>query len=157
MDNDGEFTMKPRILLAMFTLALMASGSSGQDDQGKKDRQNLQGTWKVVGAEKMGEAAPREEIQELELIFMEEMIRVRDGGKLQQKFKFKLDAAKDPRWLDLTYVGGPNNGRTDRAIYKLDGNNLKICIQQFQDEGRPKAFATEKKSGTWLVVMERFK
>ena len=146
--------MKQQIGIAVISLTLLLGGEQSQSN---KDRLAAQGIWKVLGAEKGGEAAPREEILNMELVFHEDTIQVRDAGKLQQKFKFKMDAVKDPRWLDLTYVGGPNNNRTDRAIYKLDGNDMKLCIQQFQDEPRPKAFATEKNSGNWLVVLRRFK
>lgn len=146
--------MKPQIAIALLSMCLLAGSGQNQTD---KDRLSIQGTWKVTGAEKMGEADPPKEIQDLELVIQENVIQVRDGGKLQRKFKIKLDASKDPKWMDLTEQGGARNGRTDRAIYLLDGNDLKICIQQFQDEPRPKSFATEKNSGLWLVNMRRFK
>src|SRR5688572_4356135 len=123
-------------LLFLFLLLFTA----GDPEQIEADKRNLQGTWVVVGAESKGEQAPQKEIDGMEIIFSGDSIQVREKGKVQERFKFMLDPTKSPRAIDFTFIEGKKKGRTDRGIYLLEGNNLKICIQENKEGPRPKEF-----------------
>jgi uncharacterized protein (TIGR03067 family) len=136
---------------------LVAFAASDAPDQVQEEIRNLQGTWKVIAAESRGEISSRKEIEELEVIFTGNTIHIREAGKVQERFTYKLDPSKTPRAVDFTFTEGKKKGRTDRAIYQLDGNNLKICIQENKDAPRPDAFATREGTDLSLVVLRRFK
>ena len=53
----------------------------------------------------------------------------------------KLDPAKKPREMDITYDDGPNKGKTHHAIYALEGDTLTICRHQQPGRERPNSRA----------------
>jgi uncharacterized protein (TIGR03067 family) len=122
----------------------------------KKDKAALQGTWKVTASESKGEKVPADDIK-LFLIFKGDAILVREGGKDGSNFTYLLDPLKKVKEMDLTLKVGPQKGRVDRAIYELDGDKLRICIQTNKDEARPRDFATRAGSDLWLIVLQRSK
>jgi RNA polymerase sigma factor (sigma-70 family) len=73
------------------------------------------------------------------------------------RFKYKLDAAAQPKTIDLIPEEGPAKGKTLRGIYSLDTDELKICYVSPntvdpEKKPRPGAFAAKKDSGYVLVV-----
>ena len=120
----------------------------------KKDRAALQGTWKVTESVSKGEKAPPED---LFLIFRGDAILIREEGKTAENFSYLLDPSKKPKEIDLTVKVGAQKGRIDRAIYQLDGDTLRICIQTDKAAPRPREFVSPKDSSIWLVVLQRTK
>jgi uncharacterized protein (TIGR03067 family) len=123
----------------------------------KKDKAALQGTWKVTDSVSKGEKVPAEDIKDLFLVFRGDAIQIREGGKDGPNFTYLLDPLKKVKEIDLTLKVGPQKGRVDRAIYLLDGDTLKICIQTNKDEPRPREFASRASSELWLIVLQRVK
>jgi uncharacterized protein (TIGR03067 family) len=123
----------------------------------KKDRAALQGTWQVVASEDNGEKVPADDLKGLFLIFKGDAIAIREGGKAEERFSFLLDPTKKPKEIDLTIKVGPKKGQTDRAIYHLDGDLLRICIQSNNDAPRPREFVSKAGSKLWLVVLQKTK
>jgi uncharacterized protein (TIGR03067 family) len=145
-----------KISLSLASLFLVA-GASADSEQVQAEKRHLQGTWKVIAAEGNGEAAPPKEIEEMEIIFKGDSIQVREGNTVQERFTYKLDIDKTPRAIDFTFTEGKKKGRTDRGIYLLEGDNLKICIQENKDKPRPKEFTTRAGTDLSLVVLRRLK
>ncbi len=123
----------------------------------RKDKAALQGTWKVIASEQDGEKVPADDIKDLFLIFKADAISIREGGKTEEKFTFTLDPTKKTKEIDLTIRFGPNKGKVDRAIYQIDGDTVRICIQSNKDSPRPRSFSTQANSKLWLVVLQRTK
>jgi uncharacterized protein (TIGR03067 family) len=142
-----------KISLIPMVLAIFAWSDP---DQAQIDKRKLQGTWKVIAAEAAGEVAPAKEIEDMEIIFTGDNIKVREGGKVKERFTFKIDPDKTPPAIDFTFTEGKKKGRTDRGIYRLDGNNLKICIQEDAAGPRPAEFTTREGTKLSLVVLRRF-
>jgi uncharacterized protein (TIGR03067 family) len=126
-------------------------------DDAKKDQIALQGAWKVTASISKGERSAPAEIKDLYLIFRGNAILIREDGKTQENFAFTLDPAKKPKEIDLTLKVGPQKGRVDRAIYEIDGDTLRICIQSDKDAPRPGEFASPAGSKLWLIVLKRSK
>jgi uncharacterized protein (TIGR03067 family) len=77
------------------------------------------------------------------------------------RFKYKLDAAAQPKAIDLIPEEGPARGKTLRGIYSLERNELKICYvspntPEPQKKPRPGEFAARKDSGYVLLVFRDF-
>lgn len=137
-------------------LAALVAFAGGDDitQAIKKDRAALQGTWKVTESVSKGEKAP---LEDLFLIFRGDAILIREEGKTAENFSYLLDPTKKPKEMDLTLKVGAQKGRIDRAIYKLDGDTLRICIQTDKGAPRPREFASPTNSSIWLVVLQRTK
>jgi len=141
---------------AALILGLLIAGGDA-NELIKKDKEKLQGRWQVTAAEAKGEKVPAEEVAELEVIFAGDTIQVKEAGKVQEKFSFKIDPSQKPKTIDMTFTDGPKKGRTDRGIYGFEGEQLKICIQENKDAARPKEFATKGGTDLSLVVLKRIK
>jgi RNA polymerase sigma factor (sigma-70 family) len=117
-----------------------------------KDREALQGTWKVVDAQINGKDIDAQE---------QEMIKgkpfVFEGNKLTVKVptEYRLDATKTPREIDIVPTEGPENekGQTFRGIYDLKGDDLRIAFQG-PTQARPKSF---DEAGAMLFTLKRQK
>jgi RNA polymerase sigma factor (sigma-70 family) len=73
------------------------------------------------------------------------------------RFKYKLDAAAQPKAIDLIPEEGPARGKTLRGIYSLDSDELKICYvspntPEPEKKPRPGELAAKKDSGYVLLV-----
>jgi len=142
---------------ASFVAVMLAFGGNDITALIKKDRADLQGIWKVVASEDNGEKVPADDLKGLFLIFKNDAIAIKEGGKAEERFAFLLNPAKKPKEMDLTIQVGAKKGQTDRAIYQFDGDYLRICIQSNKDNARPVDFVSRRGSNTWLVVLQKTK
>jgi uncharacterized protein (TIGR03067 family) len=103
---------------------------------------NLDGNWQASRAELAGS------------IFSEAVTKTLvlklngDTYELQNDFgtlKF-IDNDK----LEITGTKGPNNGKTFKAIYELEGGELMICYD-LAGNSFPSSFATQEKTKLFLV------
>jgi uncharacterized protein (TIGR03067 family) len=138
----------------LLTASMLAGGNA---EAIQKDKAALQGSWKVIASEKNGEKSGPDEIKDLFLVFKGDVISIREAGKSSDRFTFKIDPTKSIKEIDIVLQEGPQKGRVDRAIYRLDGKALAICIQTNKDSPRPREFVTRPDSNLWLVVLERSK
>jgi RNA polymerase sigma factor (sigma-70 family) len=131
---------------------LSAQTPAAQQPAGKKDKDALQGEWKVVSGKNVGKPDPNveAEIKGKPFVFK--------GDKLTAKGEcdYTIDPAKTPKELDVVPTEGPENekGKTFRAIYELKGDDLKITFNNLPDQARPKTFDED---GTFAVVLKRVK
>jgi uncharacterized protein (TIGR03067 family) len=132
-------------------MLLLAGGFCAGDDtkDGKKDdKDQFQGEWVVVSAEVSGKESAG--IKDKKLVLKGDEWTPPSRGRL--KFKFKLDAAKDPKQLDLMAdVGGKE--QTWSGIYKLDGDTFTFCRSAGPGGERPKEF--KGGAGVFLMVCKR--
>lgn len=140
---------------SVLTATLLAF--AGDTEAIRKDKAALQGTWKVTASEQDGEKVLAADLKDLFLIIKGDAISIKEGGKAEERFAFQIDPTKKPKEIDLTIKFGPAKGRVDRAIYQLDGDTLRICIQSAKNAPRPDEFSTRPASKLWLVVMQRTK
>jgi RNA polymerase sigma factor (sigma-70 family) len=135
------------------------------------DKEALQGTWKVRqlimnGVEAsnvtdtVGSASPRG----AKWVFEgDKLVRRRIFEEGSEEFSFKLDPAKSPKAIDLvdpkrekekSYLGFEKpKDYTQRGIYLLDGDTLKVCLGLESD--RPKEFSSGVGDKTLLFVLRR--
>jgi uncharacterized protein (TIGR03067 family) len=125
-----------------------------------KDKDALQGTWRVLSAEAQGVTTPVD--REFTLTFRGERLHQLDkqpnGADFQ--YSFKLDSAKDPKTIDMVITKAADEkdqrevGKKLFGIYALDGDKLRLCIGV---AGRPTTFATRGKRDTVMLVLQRAK
>jgi uncharacterized protein (TIGR03067 family) len=100
----------------------------------------MEGVYKVVLMEKAGETAPKELTDNLTIIIK--------GGKLTMKLRdqeksadLKIDPEHMPPTLDILPLDPDSKGKTFRAIYKLEKDELLIVVSERGE--RPKDFKAE--------------
>jgi uncharacterized protein (TIGR03067 family) len=78
---------------------------------------------------------------------------------IKSEWKYRLDPSTSPKQIDLMPQSGPNNGKTLKGIYKVEGDELTIChvlgrSKDFNQVQRPQAFDVK---GNEAFVMLTFK
>jgi uncharacterized protein (TIGR03067 family) len=96
-----------------------------KEDLSKKDLNELQGEWVGVSAEVRGRPVPAELVKDSRMTVQGNKMTFRSGGKTTESI-FTLDPAKNPKEIDFT--SKDKNGTKTRAIYFLEGDQLKLCI-----------------------------
>ena len=103
-------TMRSRVAFllvgSLFTLVFVGAQAALADDA-----KDLQGTWQIVSLEANGENKPAEEFKGWKFVFEGDQGRLIKPEETSQKFKFKLDAAKAPKTIDLIVQEGDDKGK----------------------------------------------
>ena len=131
-----------RFAFAAILFALACTTTAQQPDAKKKtDLEHIQGEWRIVGLESGGKT-DKGSYKGNTFTFR----RDKKGGNaasLQERFyepvdfNFSLDPAKTPKEINLTTTKGVAKAL---GIYKLDGDDLTICMSL--GGSRPGEFAT---------------
>jgi uncharacterized protein (TIGR03067 family) len=148
-------------LLAVL-FALPVSGGAGQDLPNKEDLQKLQGKWELVSATYDGKPrAPSPFPGKVIWTIAKNKLtypppRTKDGKVAgpPEEDEITIDATKKPKAIDVRQVREGKEPVVQRAIYALDGDQLKICADM-ADKGRPEAFESKAGSGRSLIILKR--
>ena len=115
--------------------------------KGEGDTDKLQGSWTVAAGEKAGQNAPPEGLKAVRMTFTGAKFTWKTGQDVTEG-TFSLDATKTPKEITMSAEGKKLAG-----IYRLDGDELKICMGRGDD--RPSDFATKAGAKTLLLVLKR--
>jgi uncharacterized protein (TIGR03067 family) len=138
------------LILAALVIGGVAAGQSkdGTKEAAVDQEKNcLIGVWKLVSCEGEGNKVPGEILkgEVVRWTVTDESITWTVGKDDEGNDKYTLNPTTRPRSIDLT----DKDGHHAPGIYSLDGDALKVCIDEGSEE-RPKEFAT--KAGTHLSV-----
>jgi RNA polymerase sigma factor (sigma-70 family) len=138
-----------------------AAPKGGEAGKAQTDRERLQGTWLVVGAEEQGEKVSEKALKEAKETFVvkgETMTYCRDGTA-QVTMKIRLDPGKMPTTVDLEFTDGKEKGYKNHAIYRLDGDTLRLRMNdKFGGNSvneRPASFSTTEGKEAVLFILKR--
>ncbi len=135
--------MRRRWLPAMICV-LVFGGVWAQGGDANKDKEKLQGKWV---AEKDG--------KKVELTFAGDNFTVVFDGDKKVEGKFKIDAGKKPKHIDMAVTKGDDgrfDGKTSLGLYELDGDMLKWCANEPGREGRPPEFTEKGEQGRYMLL-----
>lgn len=113
----------------------------------------LDGTWIPVAAELDGQPLAAESLRNMKLFLVGNKYVARVGIVTDQG-EVKLGSGTKPGTMDITGTGGPNEGKTIRAIYELSGDRLTVCYA-LDGRARPQDFRTSTDSHQYLVTYQR--
>lgn len=108
-------------------VSLIAVEHSKQDSI-KKDAASIQGTWKLVALETDGKQAPAEIVAALKLVFRGDTLTFMPGEPGFTNYRYTLEPTAKPGSFTMTHADGSDKGETEKGIYSLDGDRLKICF-----------------------------
>jgi uncharacterized protein (TIGR03067 family) len=137
-------------------LVIVAYVAAGQEDKAKEDKQKLQGTWKLISFEIGGKGDDDTKDENRELVIDGDKITVKNEGKEVEQDRFVLDPTKKPKSIEVTTLTGDEKDKKRLGIYELEGDNLKICIDE-KGEARPAEFKTKEGGSQILVTLKRVK
>ncbi len=129
-------------------ILLLAFAAPGLDEPTRH-----QGTWSVVSQVRDGQEGPPDVVASIRRIVEGDHITWTRDGKSFAGTKVTYDPSQTPHALDLIPDGGPNRDRHVLGIYKLDGDDLTICVA---DAGEPRPTAFEAAAGS-KRTLQKFK
>ena len=142
----------PAVLLMSLVVVVAADK---KPDVAAADLKAMVGKWKLEKAE-LGGKDVFEHLKSLDF-------EIRDGGKYTARLgeeidegSFTVDPSKSPKEMDIKSTGGPNKGRTVKAIYKIDGDTLTVAYDLGGGK-RPEKFETKADTKQFLAVYKREK
>jgi len=136
-------------LLLLATGAVMAA-----DDRLKSDQEKLRGTWLTVslvtnGKTLVTDKTPPAAGPETKLVYDGDKWKIQVGDQVVASGKFKVDATKSPKAIDIFDETGVKNEKTKLGIYELNGDTYKYCLAP-ANKPRPTEFVS--KEGGWLSL-----
>lgn len=120
------------------------------------DLEKFQGTWKIASVIVDGREVEDTQIKGAKLA-VEGDGYTATLGEQTLKVRLKLDPARTPKAVDMTYRDDSTENRTFKGIYKLEGNTLTICRPTRPEGQRPTEFAAPADSKQVLIVLKREK
>ncbi|HEV3237824.1 MAG TPA: TIGR03067 domain-containing protein [Gemmataceae bacterium] len=148
--------MRTWTVLGLGLVIVTYAAGADKDDKAKEDKQKLQGTWKLISFEVAGKGDDDTKDENRELVIDGDKITVKNEGKEVEQESFVLDPTKKPKNIEVTTLTGDDKNKKRLGIYELDGDNLKICIDE-KGEARPAEFKTKEGGSQILVTLKRVK
>jgi uncharacterized protein (TIGR03067 family) len=140
-------------MLATLLLLLLADPPKLELD--KEELKKLEGNWSVAEHEHGGVKTPLKDLANLSLEIAKGKMTTREAGDLKEAtIIVGVDHKVKPAALDLKVASGTDMDKTVRAIYKLDGDTLTICVAE-PGKDRPKKFEGKKDSGHTRLVFKK--
>ena len=141
---------------ALLCVVLPVSCMAAAADGAKADQEAIQGKWVIVSFIFNGLPRTEDTYKDLRLEIKGDKYLITQGGETASR-TFKLDPTRKPKAMDVTYDDGPNKGKTNHAIYAVEGDILTICRHQQPAMERPKEFTSEAGSDRALIKWKRVK
>lgn len=148
------FWIAAALLMAMTGIT---SADDAKDEATKKDRQLLEGTWRIVALEINGNKAMAEDAKKLSVVNGPgEAWSLLSEGKEVAKGTNSLDSTKKPKTIDFTITEGGGKGNVHLGIYELGEKSRKLCFAP-AGKDRPSEFSSTPGNEQILVTFEREK
>jgi len=150
----GKLSIVAALMLCLS--AVMLRAASGTAPAAKSDKELLQGTWRVVGMVRNGDATPEDDLKEasMSMRFAGEIATLAKGDRSKDA-SFTLDETKTPKQIVITPKDGPEKDKPRTSIYELKGDTLKMAFRIGQDTAAPTDFT--QGDGLGLMTLERQK
>jgi uncharacterized protein (TIGR03067 family) len=139
-------TMKARWLI---TLAFASFAGAGvRSDNKPGDKENIQGSWRIVSLEGNEVPATAEMLKRAKVVFTATKVTFWFAGEKEES-SYKLDPSKNPKHFDLV-----TGEITLLGIYLLEGDNLKLCYSASAKAGRPTKFSSNVDMPVFVLIRE---
>jgi uncharacterized protein (TIGR03067 family) len=141
--------------IVAFTMCC-CSAIVGAGEEKTSDLDRMQGAWEIVSLVEKGTAIPADETKRLELVVAADRLTIKEEGKVVSDYKIKLDTKQKPKSLDMTITDGKDKDKTAPGIYLLDGDSLKICVDE-EFKSRPAGFEEKDTKTCSVITLKRKK
>lgn len=113
----------------------------------------LEGDWAFARLEVDGAAMPAAALQASRLLIDGDRFRT-ESPEGNYEGVFNIDVEAEPHAIDIEFVEGPEAGNWNYGIFRLDGDQLEICLDM-NGKPRPPAFRTSPGSGHACETLTR--
>jgi uncharacterized protein (TIGR03067 family) len=128
-------------LLLCLTAALAVAADKPKPDV-KAELAKLQGTWRATAAEEDGRPLPADDVRGWTLTIEGAKYTFRPGEGEAVQGTYTLNPLQNPGAIDATRTSGDDKGKALWGVYRVEGDELRICFNKPGEQVRPKAFKT---------------
>jgi len=114
----------------------------------------FEGEWRMVSGIMNGTPMEQSVVQWVKRATQGNQTTVYAGPQALMKFEFTRDSSKSPKTIDYLNLAGPNKGKSQQGIYKLDGDMLTVLVAA-PGAARPTEFKAAPGDGGTLTVWKR--
>lgn len=137
-------------------IGAIASADDAKDEAIKKDRKQIEGTWRVVALVVNGNQAMEEDAKKLSVVNGSDGTWTLHSQDKEIKGTSTIDPTKKPKTIDFTPTEGDSKGELHLGIYELGEKTRKLCFAP-PGKDRPTEFSSPAGSEHILVTFEREK
>jgi uncharacterized protein (TIGR03067 family) len=130
-----------RFALALTALALALAGTVAADE--KAALKELEGTYKIVSAERGGKAAPKELTDTAVVTIKGDEFAISFSPDDKKVSKIKVGGDAKLATIDLSPSDGEAKGKTFPGVYKLEKGELTLVFTEKDKADRPKEFKSD--------------
>ena len=143
--------------VVLTAMAVISSAEDSKDEAIKKDRKQLEGTWRVVALEVDGNIAGAEDVKKITVVIgADGSWSLNSEDKDVSQGTSTIDPSKKPKTIDFTVTVGDDKDKQSLGIYEVAENSLKFCVTSSGKE-RPGDFSSAPGSERILLTFERVK
>jgi uncharacterized protein (TIGR03067 family) len=143
------------LLVVGLFLTPLVIADDATDEAIKKDRRQIEGTWRIVALEINGNKAADEDAQKLSVDNGSDGTwSLRSEGNEISKGTTTIDPTQKLKTIDITPTEGDDKGKLFLGIYELGQKTRKLCFAP-AGQARPTEFSLMPGSEHILVVFER--
>jgi uncharacterized protein (TIGR03067 family) len=117
---------------------------------------NILGNWSCVSGVINGNPLDANVAASLKLKMTTDRYRTERGEQVLFDSTYKLDPARQPKWIEMVGTEGDSAGKSALGIFALNGDELKMCYTM-PGGARPTEFESSAGSGRFLVTWKRLK
>ncbi len=142
-----------RFAMLAVTLGLVAAAPVPE----KKDElKKFEGTWLFTRWELAGEALPEESLLDASFSVKGDKYTFQMGMATEEG-TIKLDPARKPATIDLTITSGPDKGKVQLGIYRIERDAIVLCLTKAGATERPTEFTSTGANRHNLLTIKRAK
>src|SRR5262249_42606072 len=113
----------------------------------------MEGTWGFASLEVDGNQMPAAGLQLSRLLIDGDRFRT-ESPEATYEGIFNIDVEADPHHIDIEFVAGPEAGKTNYGIFRIDGDQIEICLDM-TGAARPTQFRTAPGTGHAYEILRR--
>ena len=140
------------VVLVVAVVCLIAA-----DEPNKDDAESLKGNWTAVSMKQNKQSLPDEFVKTFKLSMDGKNYTNTAGKEVQEEGGYVIDASNMPKTIDFDIKKGPDAGKKQLGLYKLEGDKLTIAVSPSDSTERPKSLNSDDSNDVMVVVLERVK
>jgi uncharacterized protein (TIGR03067 family) len=125
-------------------------------DAVKQELERHQGAWVAISFRRDGQETPTEIVRTITRTVEKDHVVWKRNGKSFAGSVIVLDPGPSPSHIDVIPDGGPSRGQHVLGIYRLDGEQLTLCMAD-PGQPRPREFKAGKGSSQTLMTFRRLR
>ena len=145
----------PCLLFVGASLSAIASANDANDEAIRKDRNQIEGRWRVVTLVVNGSEVSEEDRKKITVVNRSDGTwSLISEGDVMSKGTSSIDPMKTPKTIDFTVTEGEGEGNQYFGIYELGEKTRKMCFAPPNEE-RPTEFMFTPGSKQVCIKFER--